>query len=237
MAKRNNDLSASAEAILGLLIETVYAEPERAAWGLNELGKALRRPLSLRDFTVWGFPDLKLQPDGQPNWDLPVQEIRTILRKVFEHLAQWKEANSIFGGAGVQQTGVPVPVTLRISLGNDGAEPHRHFFALQGSPRDVFLATTLLLLAHGTSAKVLKCPECHRVFYRTRNSQSHCGKKCYDRQYWREKYPPDKKARARRIQYDKRGWSLGAKGSVLGQQAPSPSLKSKRRPTSKRKGE
>ena len=198
----------------------------------------VRRPLRLpgSGLSLFGFPN-DLRVLSEVDWNFPASEICADLRKVFDHLAEWKQANEVFGnGAAIRQSGVPIPMTLRMSLGNDGESPHRHFLALQGSPKDVFLAVTLLLLAHGTTAKVLTCPECHRVFVRANRRQTHCGKKCYDRRYWRE-YTPQQKAKARRAQYKKYGWKLGSKGSPLGRLKSPTSTKSNRQSSSKGKGE
>ena len=245
MSKRRDDATATVYAILEALVETVYEPPEAAAERLKTLAAALfaaivRGPLRLPGLSLWGFPDGGLRVlAGQLDWNISALEICTTLRNVLEHLTQWKRDAATFipKDAAVLQSGVPVPVTLRMSLGNEAADPHRHFLALQGSPTDVFLAVTLLLLTQGTTTRVLRCPECHRVFIRASRRQTHCSKKCYDRQYWRERYTPQQKAKVRRAQYDKSGWSLGARGSPLGRLKPSTSAKSRRRSSAKSKGD
>jgi hypothetical protein len=238
MARRRDDTATSVDAIFRLLIETIYGESEATAAGLHLLAEMLRRPLYLSGLAIWGSPEPRLLPDGQPDWNLPVEEIRSTLRRVLEHLAHWKRDFGVFGnGAAILQSGVAVRTEIRMSLGNDGEKPNRHLLAVQGPPKDVFLAVILMILAQGANTKILACPECHKVFFRSNRRQTHCGKQCYDRRYWRERYTPQQKATARRIQYDKRGWSLGAKGSALGQLTTSPVPKTRRRPNSRRKGE
>ena len=227
MGKRRDSPTAATEAILQVLIETIYGPPEEADMRLQALTAALttvmvQRPLRLpgSGLSLWGFPDGLRHRDGKANWNLPAAEVCGELRKALDHLAEWKRSLELLGvpgEGGVRQSGPPMPVALRMSLGNDSADPHRHFLSLQGSPKDVFLALTLILLAHGTTAKVLTCPGCQKVFFRANRRQTHCGKRCYNRRYWREKYTPEQKAKVRRAQYKKNGWSLGAKGSPLGQ--------------------
>ena len=236
------------DAILGFLVETVYGPPEAAAIGLQQLtvvlhAVMLQAPLRLpgSDLSLWAIPEgLRPLPDGTMDWNLPAAEVCADLRLALDHLAEWKRGIAAeYGPTGVtiRQSGLAMPVKLRMSLGLDGTSPDRHFLSLQGASKDVFLALILLLLAHGSSAKVLSCPECHKVFFRANRRQTHCGKKCYDRQYWREKYTPHQKAKARRAQYKKNGWLLGAKGSPLGTEKPSTSVKSRRSSSSKRRGD
>ena len=239
MGKRRNDPTASIQAILQWLVDIVYGPPDVAADLLQAFAAKLFegmvfKPLPLPGFSLFGFPtDMKVL--HQADWDFPAAEICAELRKVFDHLAEWKQAYQVYGNAAaIRQSGVSVPMTLGMSLGNDGENLDRHFLALNGSPRDVFLAITLLLLAHGTTAKVLTCPECRRVFVRANRRQTHCGKKCYDRRYWRG-YTPEQKAKARRTQYKKYGWKLGSKGSALGRLKSR--AKSKDQSSSKGKGE
>lgn len=227
MGKRRDSPTAATDAILQVLIETIYGPPEEADMRLQALTAALTAvmvlaPLRLpgSGLSLWGFPDALRNRDGRADWNLPAAEVCAELRKAFDHLAGWKRSLEELGApneGGIRQSGSPMPVTLRMSLGNDSANPHRHFLALHGSPKDVFIALTLLLLAHGTTAKVLTCPGCHKVFFRANRRQTHCGKKCYNRRYWRESYTPQQKANARQAQYKKNGWLLGAKGSPLGQ--------------------
>jgi hypothetical protein len=226
MGKERAGPTATTDAILRLLVETVYGPPKEAATRLQALTTVLftamvRAPLRLpgSGLALWAIPDGLRFRDRHVDWNLPAAEICADLKRVFGQLAQWKRGLAVEApyGAATLQSGAPIAVTLRMSLGNEGASPHRHFLALQGSAKDVFLGVTLLLLAQGTTAKVLTCEECDRVFFRANGRQTHCGKKCYDRRYWREKYPPQRKVKARQTEYKKYGWSLGAKGSPLGQ--------------------
>ena len=78
-----------------------------------------------------------------------------------------------------------------------------------GSVRAGFLLTLAFLLAGTGAPTVLKCPECGRPFVRVRR-QKYCRDACTDRATWRN-YPTEKKRRARQRQYDKNGWTLGAR--------------------------
>lgn len=221
MGKGRDDRTARIQRLLQGLVDIVYGPPELAAAVLQLFAAELFevmvfKPLPLPGFSLFGFPnDHRFLHEA--DWGFPAAEVCADLRKVFDHLTEWKQTYEEFGnGAPMRASGVPIPMTLRVSLGNDGESVDRHFLALHGSPKDVFLAIVLVLLAHGTTAKVMACPECHKVFVRANRRQTHCGKKCYDAWYWREKYTPEQKAEARRAQYEKYGWKLGSKGSPLG---------------------
>jgi hypothetical protein len=70
------------------------------------------------------------------------------------------------------------------------------------------LTLTWLLLSKAGSL-VRKCPECEQPFVRVRR-QIYCSDKCTDRATWRN-YPTAKKRRARKKQYSKNGWIVGAR--------------------------
>lgn len=240
MGKRRDDRTESIQGILRCLVDIVYGPPDAAAVLLQAFAAKLFevmvfKPLPLPGFSLVGTPsDHRFLHEA--DWGFPAAEVCADLRRLFDHLVEWKKSYEAFGnGAEVRQTGVAIPMTVRMSVGNDGKNLDRHFLALQGPPKDVFVAIVLLLLAHGTTAKVLACPECRRVFVRADRRQTHCGKKCYDVWYWREKYTPQRKAKARRAQYKKHGWKLGSKGSPLGR-LKSPT-KSDGQSSSKGKGE
>ena len=78
-----------------------------------------------------------------------------------------------------------------------------------GSMRAGFLLTLALLLSGKAGASVRKCLECKRLFIRVRR-QMYCQSKCTDAATWRN-YPEEKKWLARRKQYEKQGWTLGAR--------------------------
>jgi hypothetical protein len=246
MRRRGTAATKVNDAILQFLVDTSYGSPDVAAAALQALTELLFTvmvqtpfPIPGSGLSLLGFPDGLKFRDGKVDWNLPVAEICSDLRKVFEHLAEWKRVLSAEHPAGVTilQSGAPIRVAVRMSIGNDGTSPHRHFLALQGPPKDVFLAITLLLLANSSSANVATCPGCDRVFVRGNARQTHCHKNCYNRQYWRETYTPQQKAEARLAQYQRNGWSLGAKGSPLGRLKAAISLKSKRQSSSNNRGD
>jgi hypothetical protein len=66
-----------------------------------------------------------------------------------------------------------------------------------------------LLQASAETMPIRKCPECGRFFVRVRR-QIYCRDECTDRATWR-KYPAAKKRAARKRQYNKHGWTFGAR--------------------------
>ena len=59
---------------------------------------------------------------------------------------------------------------------------------IKGPTRDVFLMTLLVLLNHEPTDRILRCPECHTIFYRVRKQQ-YCSRPCTNRanvRQWRQ---------------------------------------------------
>jgi hypothetical protein len=76
-------------------------------------------------------------------------------------------------------------------------------------PVEGFRVGLTWLLTGGAARTIRQCPECRRYFVRVRR-QKYCSDQCTDRATWRN-YPEAKKRRARQKQYDKYGWTLGAR--------------------------
>ena len=104
-------------------------------------------------------------------------------------------------------TGEPFDVTVNmksITIVAGGS------IAFRADPVAMFTAHLAWLLASSEAgAHVRKCPECGAFFYRQRR-QLYCGARCTDKATWR-KYSPDQKRRWRQKQYDKNGWTVGAR--------------------------
>src|SRR5687768_620501 len=101
MGKRRDSPTAATDAILQILIATVYGPPEAADRCLQELTQVLlnvmvKRPLRLpgSGIALWGFPDGLIR-DGKLNWNLPAAEICSDLRRVLDHLTEWKRALAV----------------------------------------------------------------------------------------------------------------------------------------------
>lgn len=84
----------------------------------------------------------------------------------------------------------------------------RFMFRARGRA-EVFQLVLVYLLSEPVGARIRKCPECGEIFLRVRR-QLYCSDTCTDRVTWRN-YPPVKKRRARKKQYEKHGWTLGAR--------------------------
>jgi hypothetical protein len=78
-----------------------------------------------------------------------------------------------------------------------------------GSAKDGVLLSLAFLLATEAGKRVVRCPECGRIFMRVRR-QIYCTARCTDRATWRA-YPEHKKRRARKKLYDQHGWKYGAR--------------------------
>jgi len=100
--------------------------------------------------------------------------------------------------------GRPPFATMKGEITIDGDQTR-----FRGSPVETFGMTLVWLLSGPAGARVRKCPECGRFFLRVRR-QIYCSDRCTDRATWR-KYPEHKKRRARRKQYERHGWKLGAR--------------------------
>lgn len=106
------------------------------------------------------------------------------------------------------RTGRPVSVPMSdvTMIGHPG-DPHS--VAFRGSVAATFRAALAFLLFNEPGGHVRACPECTALFYRVRR-QEYCSARCTDRAVWRN-YSPERKRRARRKQYAKYGWKLGAR--------------------------
>ena len=79
-----------------------------------------------------------------------------------------------------------------------------------GNVIEVFrMLLALLLTTSKVGPNVRRCPECGQFFVRVRR-QIYCRDQCTDRATWRN-YPEEKKRRARKPQYEKNGWTQGAR--------------------------
>src|SRR5262245_60596929 len=113
MGKGRDGPTARIDAILQVLVETIYRPPEAAAerlsaFAANLFVEMLRKPLRLpgSGLSLFGFPnDHDLRVLSEVDWNFPAVEICADLRKVFDHLAKWKQANEAFGnGAAIRQS-------------------------------------------------------------------------------------------------------------------------------------
>lgn len=79
-----------------------------------------------------------------------------------------------------------------------------------GAPLDTFRLRLAWLLIHTEPGRrIRKCPECGRFFIRIRR-QLYCRDSCTDAANWRD-YSEEKKLAARRKQYERNGWTVGAR--------------------------
>ncbi len=93
-----------------------------------------------------------------------------------------------------------------VSIEGDVGKPLSQTY--RGEPATIFRAALVMLLLDEPGSHVRVCPECESLFYRVRR-QIYCSARCTDRANWRA-YPEQKKRRARRKEYEKYGWTLGA---------------------------
>jgi hypothetical protein len=169
------------------------------------------RPIVLPGFGVWGWPytDPERRPlEQQISVDVLLVELRSLLSGV---ISSARDAGAVVAAHGGNATvsSELAQITVDVGLTSAAEDPGRHMLMIRGGARDVFLAVILQLLAQGSTAKIRECPECKAIFYRIRR-QTHCSPKCYDAWYWRQ-YPAAKKRSARKTQYDKHGWTEGAR--------------------------
>jgi hypothetical protein len=90
-----------------------------------------------------------------------------------------------------------------------GAPAQPLLLAVIGPIRDVFLEMFFQLLLTDSAQRVRRCPGCRKFFVKTGRS-THCTSTCYDSTYWAS-LPPETKERYRRRQYEKMGWTRGAR--------------------------
>ena len=112
MGKGRDGPTASIDALLQFLVETVYGPPEAAterrlqAFAAMLFAAMVRKPLRLpgSGLSLFGFlNDLRVL--SEVDWNFPAAEICADLRKVFDHLAEWKQANE---GLRQRRGGPPV---------------------------------------------------------------------------------------------------------------------------------
>ena len=116
-------------------------------------------------------------------------------------------ASATSGWRIVSDLGKPLAgqVLVDIVPGETGARCLR----LQSGVRTGFVLALGFLLAGAEGERVRDCPWCRRLFVRTRR-QIYCSRECTNRATWAS-YPEAKKRASRKRQYDKQGWSLGAR--------------------------
>ena len=87
----------------------------------------------------------------------------------------------------------------------------RSFVWVTGAPRDVYLEYLFHLAIHVGVDRIRRCPapDCGRLFIRERR-QKYCTRECTNRALW-SSYSPKQKRKWRQKQYDKNGWTVGAR--------------------------
>ena len=86
------------------------------------------------------------------------------------------------------------PISIQAQLAAprlDGLIPAigQHLLIAEGTTRDMFLLLVFLLLARGSTARILRCPECSTIFYRV-GKQLYCSRTCSNRanvRTWRQR--------------------------------------------------
>jgi len=134
---------------------------------------------------------------GQP---LP-PDARLRARQIAEFQAMQAIARDLLEHAAA---GRPIQATMEGRVTIDGGQ-----FRFQGTPLEAFRMQLAWHLESPAGQRVRKCPECGRFFLRVRR-QIYCSSRCTDRATWRQ-YPEAKKRRARAKQYEKHGWTVGAR--------------------------
>ena len=74
------------------------------------------------------------------------------------------------------------PISLQARLATpslDGLIPAtgQHLLIAEGATRDMFLLLLFVLLARGSTARILHCPDCSTIFYRV-GKQLYCSRTC-----------------------------------------------------------
>lgn len=138
---------------------------------------------------------------GEPYpWDLSPVDLFRLQRDARDLI------NQAIGGRGYQSTTISDKQELIVDvIGGPGTRTLR----VGGSVRASFLLKLAILMLTDAGRRVSQCPECGSFFVRVRR-QKYCKRKCTDRATWRN-YPKEKKERARQKEYDKHGWTLGAR--------------------------
>src|SRR4029453_13608121 len=116
MSKGRNGPTAATDAILQFIVETAYGPPEAAAerlqaFAVRLFAEMMRNPLRLpgSGLSLCGFPN-DLRVLNEVDWNFPAAEICADLRRVFDHLAKWKQAYEVFGnGAAIRLSGGAFP--------------------------------------------------------------------------------------------------------------------------------
>lgn len=125
------------------------------------------------------------------------------------HLLQESARQLVEGAAAGNGTrgSVPIEAVVVDVVGDGSARTLR----IGGSVQAGFLLSLALLLATEAGSRVKQCPECGRLFARVRR-QIYCSSQCTDRATWRN-IPDEQKQRYRQKQYEKQGWTLGARSA------------------------
>ncbi len=204
-AQRLRDLKAGTKIImdtnggrLGWLLGFIAEDPEK--WHSTELAV---RGDCLHALGRGGFPDNLV---GGINLPEPM--------KATEVAALQKELRAMLRALlGETLRIVPIPtqgLTVALILLSGVGEKPALFGVTYGhvtARTAVFQAVKDLILREGD--RLLACPVCSNPFLAF-GRRKHCSRECTNRAVW-QNYPEKKKQRARKRQYAKHGWTLGAR--------------------------
>ena len=174
---------------------------------LRTLRQKLEEFLGFTGRAAAGSFDVHASVTRQPYpWKYTQRDLHELQRETLQLLKGAVERGGLHGGIEIgDEDGIVVDVV---------GPPGERVLRFGGSTRSCFILTLAYLLKSSAGERVVKCPECGRIFVRVRR-QKYCTPKCTDKATWRN-YPEDKKRQSRKKYYDSQGWTLGARSAKKG---------------------
>lgn len=115
--------------------------------------------------------------------DKPIRDLQTRTLEVLEHVVRCRELRE-----GKLTHVPPKPVFMTVAFAIE-VWPTTNVLAIHGEWFNQFLCLLMVSLVHEEPNRVLRCPECKRLFVRQRK-QRYCGRRCVNAvntRTWRQK--------------------------------------------------
>ena len=157
----------------------------------DDLGSFLTGSLYGQEYYAGDTPmgrDVEVRPMDPP---FPYEYPEDAFRELQEETRHILRTMVVAPRAG-HSVWAPIPLQVQLATPSlDGLIPAtgQHLLIAEGATRDMFLLLVFVLLARGSTVRILRCPECSTIFYRV-GKQLYCSRTCSNRanvRTWRQR--------------------------------------------------